>query len=297
VESFHLLIFIPLLFLIIYFYYSQSLLFTRRFWTLVGISTTFLFVAAIAGMFDPYERSKLHITKSLGNNLPHLFSLGSVIEFWHKLPVEYAGYVLVFLISLCWFIVKRKYLLAVVLVTFSCFYWLVVIMSSPEAARFYTEYLMLPLGFMAALPLIVEIIPSIQSVYTIVAIVIFCAIRLGIIYHNHIDYTRRLDIYQPYFDHIRSSKLNGVFVDPKIIDGKKAIITWGSGYESILISSLASPDSCKIVQIDKDLDKYRKYLDSDSSLVTIYAAYGQSQLPDQYFRLQGGKYEIITKQP
>jgi hypothetical protein len=86
-------------------------------------------------------------------------------------------------------------------------------------------------------------------------------------------------------------------VDKKAVDQKQAIMTWGSGYESILISSLQSPDSCRVVQIDENISKYDWCVNYDTSLVTIYAAWGESQLPKQYFRLRHGKYEILTKQP
>jgi hypothetical protein len=104
-------------------------------------------------------------------------------------------------------------------------------------------------------------------------------------------------VYAPYFKYAKEHGLNGVFVDDKLVDQNKAIMTWGSGYESILISSLISPDSCQMIQIDPDPEHYRWSLNADTSLVTIYGVWGKSQVPEGYFKLRGGKYQILTKQP
>ena len=299
IQSFHLLIFVPLFFLIIYFYYTRSSLFSKAFFVHASICLVLFFSRWIIGKHNPYEGSRVHLGTAFRKEMPHFFSLGSVAEFWHKLPLEYAGYVIAFFVSACWFISARKYLMFNVLVSFSVFYWLIIILTTPEASRFYTEYLMLPLGFIVLLPLIVEIIPVTNGPYAIALVLIFCTVRIATIYHSHIDYTRRLDIYQPYFDHIKKNKLNGVFVDSRLVDQKKAIITWASGFESILISSLHSPDSCMTVQFDSltDINRYGYFLNQDTDLVTVVGIWGKSQLPKRYFKLQGGKYEILTKQP
>jgi hypothetical protein len=295
IQTFHLLIFIPLCFLIIYFYSFYSLLFTKRFFIHISICTVSFIVRLIEGMNDSYESHKLNLGRSFAKHLPHFFSLGSVREFWHKLPFEYLGYAIVFIIAFSWLITSKKYLMAILLLCFSVFYWLLIIMTCTEIGRFYTEYLMLPLGFIAILPVVVEVIPRLQNVYIISIVLTFCIIRITIIYHTHIDYTKRLDIYQTYFNYINMNKLNGVFVDNQLIDQKKAIMTWGSGYESILISSLKSPDSCRVVQIDNDPNKYNYVLSCDTCLVTIYGVWDKSQLPNEYFKLGGGKYDIIKK--
>jgi hypothetical protein len=297
IQTFHPLIFIPMFFLLIYFYSSCLSLVSRRFIVHSGICIASFILRWWEGKHNWYENNKLEIGASFKEHLPHLFSLGSVREFWHKLPVEYAGYAIIFILVGCWMVYRRAYFMTAILILFSIGYWLLIVMACPEEGRFYSEYLMLPLGFMAALPLIYEILPRVQPNYLIPILLVFCTIRLGTIYHCHRDYTQRLTVYDPYFSYIEKHKLNGVIVDNKLIDQKQAIMTWGSGYESILISSLQSPDSCRVVQIDENISKYDWCVNYDTSLVTIYGVWGESELPKQYFRLRHGKYEILTKQP
>jgi hypothetical protein len=79
-----------------------------------------------------------------------------------------------------------------------------------------------------------------------------------------------------------------------LADKKKLLLAWGTGYESMLLSSLPSPDSCTIVQFDNDNDHYRNDAVSDTLLLTSLRVWGKSKVPQQYFRLRG-KYEIINE--
>jgi hypothetical protein len=188
---------------------------------------------------------------------------------------------------------QKKYLKSALLVALSVGYWVIIMVSAPQDTRFYTENMLLPLGFIAAIPLVVDIVPRYRSNYILLIFAVLSICRFGFIYAAHTDYTRRFEVYEPYYSVIRAKNLNGMFVDEKLIDQRKAIATWGSGYESILLSSLRSPDSCMIVQFDSDPLHYNYALEFDTSMVTIYGVWGKSCLPARYFKLKGGKYEIV----
>ena len=297
VQFFHPLLFFPMALAIIYYYDSESRLFSRRSILHLTVCLEAFGLRNVVGMLDTYERGKLNIGAAIKNNLPHFFSLDSVHVFLHKVPSAYLIYVSVLLAALTWLMLRKNYLRAGAVAVFSLGYWVLIMISSPEDARFYTENMLLPLGFMAALPVVVDILPEIKSGYAPVFFLLIILLRLGGIYQAHKDYTAHYAIYDPYFNYIKKNKLNGVFVPNKMIDQKKAISTWASGYESILISSLLSPDSCRVVQIVDDPNSMKWGLDNDSSLVTIYGVWGRSQLGERYFKPQGGKYEILTEQP
>jgi hypothetical protein len=296
IQFFYLLLFFPIAFVIIYYYDSESRLFSRRAVYHIFISVVVFGIRNVVGVFNPYERGKLDVGALIRNNLPHFFHLNSVHMFFQKLPSAYLIYILFLMAALIWLVWQQKYLRAVVVASFSLGYWLLIMISSPNDIRYYTENQLLPLGFLAALPIVVDMIPAIRWRYAPVLFLAAMIVRLGGIYQAHTDYTAHYAVYDPYFDHAKKNKLNGVFVANDLIDQKKAITTWASGYESMLISALVSPDSCRIVQIVDDPNTLSWGLNSDTSAVTIYGIWGQTQLAP-YFRLQGGKYEMITKQP
>jgi hypothetical protein len=297
IQFFHPLMFFPIVFLAIYYYDSETQLFTRKFYYYLLICIVSFGIRTIVGMFNTYEKGKLNIGDAIKNNLPHFLSLDSVHVFLSKLSSSYLIYISFLTIGIIWLIVNKKYLKLITLISFSFIYWVLIMISSQDDARFYTENMLLPLAFIAALPIVVDIIPAFGMRFIPALFFIVIIIRLGFIYYAHKDYSEHFSVYDPYFSYVKKNKLNGVFVDNKLIDQKKAIITWASGYESILISSLISPDSCRVVQIDNDPNKYSYALNYDTSLVTIYGVWGKGQLPKRYFRLAGGRYEIITKKP
>lgn len=296
VQFFHPLLFFPMALVIIYYYDSESGLFSRRATYHLAACVVAFGIRNVVGMFDTYERGKLNIGAAIRNNLPHFFSLDSVHVFFSKLTSAYLIYMVFLVVALIWLIVQRKYLRAMAVASFSLGYWMLIMISSPQDARFYTENMLLPLGFMAALPVVVDMIPSVRFSYLPLIFLIIILIRLGGIYQAHRDYTAHYAIYDPYFDYAKKNNLNGVFVANNLIDQQKAISTWASGYESILISSLVSPDSCRVVQIVDDPNTMVWSINNDTSLVTIYGVWGKAQL-QPYFKPQGGKYEMITKQP
>jgi hypothetical protein len=297
IQFFHPLIFFPLIFLVIYYYGSRPQLFSEKAFYHLMLCGIAFGIRDVVGMMDPYEKSKLNIGGAMKNNLPHFFSLGSVHAFVHKLPSSYFIYTLFLAVSLLWLTANRKYIKALALSIFSAGYWILIMVSSPQDTRFYTENMLLPLGFMVALAVAADIIPAIRARYIPLVFFVAIIIRLAFIYHAHRDYTAHFSIYRQYFDYIKKNKLTGLFVDERLVDRQRAISTWGSGYESILISSLVSPDSCRVVQIDPEPHHYNWAIDNDTSLITIYGVWHQSQLPQRYFRLSGGKYEMLIKQP
>lgn len=297
IQFLHPLLFFPIVFLIVYFYEFDSQLFSRKFLYHLTICIAVFGVRYMLGSNNWYESGKFDLMPALTNHLPHFFQLGSVVAFTQKLSSAYLIYIVLLSVSVMWLLINKQFLRCLILLIFSAGYWILIMISSADDARFYTENMLLPLGFLVSIPIVAEILPALKWKYMPIVFLILMIIRLAYIYHSHTDYTDRFRIYAPYFSYLHQHKLNGVIVDDKLIDQKKAIVTWSSGYESILLSGLRSADSCMIVQIDGDTAHYGKHINSDTSLVTIYEVWGNSQLPQQYIKLRGGRYQILTKQP
>ena len=295
VQFFHPILFFTILFLVIYYYDKRGSLFTPRAIIHMAFCCIAFVIRLVVGVLDVYEKGKLNIVKAIKKNLPHFFSLDSVHVFISKIHGEYLIYICVIIFAILWLLKRGQYIRGFAVFTFSLGYWILIMISSPLDQRFYTQNMLLPLGFIAALPIVVEIIPLYKSKFIAWLILVLLMVKMYMIYQAHSDYTDRYAIYDRYFDYCRTKNLNGVFVSDSLIDQKKAIITWGSGYESILISSLISPDSCRIIQIDPETIHYSFALDLDTNMVTKYGVWGQSSLPAEYFKLQHGKYEIINR--
>lgn len=293
IQTFHPLIFFPILLLIVYYYGTWDKLLSKASITHGTVAVAAFVLRFLIGMLSPYERGKLDIGKAVRENLPHFISLPSVHAFIHHIPTYYAIYILLMIASLLWLLWHRHYMKALALLSISFGYWILVMISSPPDVRFYTENMLLPLAFIAALPLVADIIPAYPLRYSVAAVALIIVLRLAGIYSAHQDYTAHYAAYDPFISLASGKRLNGLFVDEKRVDQQKAIITWASGYETMLTTSLVSPDSCLIIQLDPNPDQYSYALSFDTSAVTCYAIWNKSQLPPRYFKLQGGRYEIV----
>ncbi len=300
IQFFHPLIFFPLLFLQAYHYSGRSGLFSKDGIRYLSICIIAFTIRYVVGLSNSYEAGKLSVVNVELNPL-HLFSLNSVHVFAGRACHEYALYCVALSFALGWLMITGMYRKAILLLGFTLGYWLLIMISYPYDERFYTENMLLPLGFMVALAWVADILPAYRSSTMTGVIALAIAVRFAFIYHAHVDYTDRLDGYRSYFRYIESAKLNGVFVDERSADRERMITTWASGYESMLISSIDSPDSCMIVQID-DMSQpgnkayYTDALNADTAFVARYRTWRQSRVPQRYFRLRHGKYEMLPAQ-
>jgi hypothetical protein len=292
VQIFHLLVFLPILLLIVYYYDSISQLFSRKFLVHSGICIIAFIIRLIVAQNNLYERSKTNIFRNLRIHLPHLFSLHSVQDFAHKILTVYAIYAIALPASIIWLAYTGYYKRAAAVTLFSLGQWLMVIVTAADDTGFYLENMLLPIGFMAALPIVADMIPASKKSWAIV-FVLFIAIRVGFISHTDTTFQNRLAMYAPYYQYVKEKALKGVFIKSNLV-GKKYILTWGTGYESMLLSALASPDSCMIVQIDDDASRFGFARQADSSFVLDFDIWGRASVPERYFRLPKGGYEIIT---
>jgi hypothetical protein len=297
IQFLHPLLFFPIAFLVLYYYNTESQLFSAKALYHFALCIVAFAIRSILGRYNWYERDKLDIIPLVKNNLPHLFSLGSVHAFAKRIPSDYLIYILLLSAAMIWLIVHRKYLRSLILISFSVGYWVLIMIYSPADARFYTENMLLPLGFMTALAVVADMIAHLKMSYTIILIVLITGLRFGYLYHAHRDYTARFSVYDPYFDYLKKTNLKGILADDKLVDQKKIIVTWSSSFESLLISALKSPDSSRVVIFDGDTCHYSKSLYKDTVLITQIYVWNTSQLPEHYFKMPKGGYEILTKRP
>lgn len=294
IQIFHLLLFLPILFLVFYYYDSRSKLFSKQFLIHFTICLLSFFIRYRVAQGNWYERQKINIWSSMQDQLPHLFWLDSAHMLFNKMSV-YWIYFLTLAISIGWLAYAKKYLASFTVAAVSVGHWLLVVVTDPNDSGFYLENMLLPLGFIAALPIVADILPLYRSKWITTLVLLLLLIRISTIYEAHTKYTERLALYQPYIKYVQEKKINGVFVNDLQIDRKKYFMLWGSGYESMLLSSLASPDSCAIVQFDDGLSPKTAMMHSDTIPIMPLKVWGQVTLPERYFRLKGSDYDIYRK--
>ena len=293
VQLAHLLIFFPIVLLLVYYYGSFRRLMSVRCVVHFAICLIVFGIRYELAQQNWYESEKLDIWQNF-HNLPHLFSFASVQLFAHRLLSAYSIYFTALVMVLVWLFTSLRYLKALAVLLMSLSYWLLIVLCYPGEQGIYLENLFVPLSFIVALPLAVDIIP-LSGTRMMVVILIAMLLRIGFVYHTHSVFTDRLAVYEPYFKYAKKHKLTGVYVKSSMLsDTHKYFMMWGSGYESMLLSSLVSPDSCMMVCVDDDVSRYSSILKTDSILVIMNKTLNRADIPKKYFNLRRGGFQIIS---
>ena len=293
VQMAHLLIFFPIVLLLLYYYGSLRRLLSVQFLIHITLCLAVFAIRYKLAQQNWYESGKLDIWQNF-HNISHLFSFASVQLFAHRLLSAYSIYFASLLLVLIWLFISKQYLKGAAVLAMSLGYWLLVVLCYPGETGIYLENLFVPLGFMVALPLVADIIPAYGSRIAVTVLVVML-IRIGFVYSTHSVFTGRLAAYEPYFKYVRDHKLTGVYVKGSMLpDSHKYFMMWGSGYESMLLSSFDSPDSCMVVCVDDDVSHYSNILQADSVLVIMGKTFSQASIPVNYFNLRKGGFEIIS---
>jgi hypothetical protein len=69
------------------------------------------------------------------------------------------------------------------------------------------------------------------------------------------------------------------------------VMTWASGYESLILSSIEGPAFSKSIVIDNDLTSYQPYLQADTLTLAKWAVWTAKDLPQNYFLMRPGYYK------
>jgi hypothetical protein len=290
VQVFHLLLFLPILFLVIYYYDSISRLFSKQFFIHILLCLVAFTYRYYTATHDWYERGKINIWSNLRTNLPHVFSLESAQLLFRNMHF-YFIYFAVLVMGVLWLLFSKKYFRALVVIAFSVGHWLLVVVTDPNDSGFYLENMLLPLGFIAALSFVADILPSNRWLAPLFALLMI--VRVVTIYDAHEKYSDRLKTYDRYIRYARSTYLNGVFVDANRTDKDKFFMPWGSGFESMLLSGLDGNDGCVIVQIDSEPARFDSLMHSGTLPIMTGPTWDKAKIPPQYFKFKGKGYEII----
>lgn len=252
-----------------------------------GIFTCFYFLKIKLFYYNNHDHESFLTIKKIPENAIDFFHLRVTENFFNYLFLHYSLYLIAFIAVNIYFIIHRKRIMILIL-NFSSIIYLFIINTSianPELL-FYNESHYLMLGFFVSIPLCFEILPAIRKTGLLIFIFsIGFIFRCADIAVDHKKFSQRiewLENFQNETDHLDSKKL---FVTEKQVPMDILMVTWGSSYESLLISALKNPDNPRSILIDYDLDKKEWALDQNKSFFTHWEIFQYKNLPEKYFRL------------
>jgi hypothetical protein len=151
--------------------------------------------------------------------------------------------------------------------------------------------MMLPVGIFVLLPFVQIVTGNVnfQKAGPVLILGII-TIRLVFIFNTHQVYTNRLNWYQGKFDEMDRLHTQRLMLKDKDIPIDTLVMTWASGYESLILSSVNGPQYTKSIVIDNDLKPYEPYLKTDTLTLAKWGVWGAKDLPKNYFLMRRGYY-------
>ncbi|MCW5906728.1 MAG: hypothetical protein KIS94_02630 [Chitinophagales bacterium] len=289
----HPLIILSLIFGVSYFFLNKEIA-LPKFIAILSLAVLVLICKSLFLKTGNYEAGKMGGVKNFITLFPHYFTTKSWVFFFRQLVGDYAGYFWVTLLVAGYYLKNRFYVKLVWVVGFSIAYLLLVNVSFPDLEKnTYLQNLHLPLGFMIALPLVYEILPKAKLQLWVAAIVLLFAFRLGMIWQSHTFYTGRIAAIENLLEKSKAQPTNKFWVEDNVLKPEIFGETWAFSYETLLLSSIPSPDSTRTIEVQSVVEQYAFLLESDFVFINRYHGWDGNTLPPRYFNLKHSKYQKL----
>lgn len=290
---FHPLLFISLCFGIGFFLLDKQIDF-RKFLAVLATAIVVLLFKSLFLKTGTYESGKMGGVKNFLVLFPNYFTTKSTCFFFHQLVGDYAGYFLIVILVVGYYLKKRIYSKMAWVVSGMTVYLLLVNVSFPDLEQStYLQNLHLPLGFMIALPLVFDVLPNTKPVAWITALIVLFVFRFGMIYQSHNFYTNRVTALRVLMEKSKVQTTNKFWIEDTALVPEVYGETWALSYETLLLSSIPSPDSTRTIEMQSVVEQNAFLLDADYVFINRYHSWDGNTLPSKYFNLKHSKYQKL----
>lgn len=256
-------------------------------------------------VFGPagYDVNAMGRANNLRNLFPHYFNLQSNRDLLHWCLGDYFLLPLAFLAVTGFYFWQKKWYKLLITGGFFLGYLLLVNVSFANGDnRFYIENLYLPLVLLLAVPFAFDLLPyflaqqqgnPVRIKWAFGVLSILLAVRLLQIGVAHQSWTARLDWERELLSTTANLPQPKIILPESQVPMDKLIMTWGSSFEFMLLSSLESPDQTRMITIDEDPAHLQWATDQRRSVITEWEVWKYEELPKRYFNPQDTSlYEV-----
>lgn len=153
---------------------------------------------------------------------------------------------------------------------------------------------MLPVALMSALPFCIEILPQVSPRWAGIALAAIFTFRLVNIYNEHEPFTERVTYLNKVLDHTRQYNSTRFWIKE---EGLKNLVGlyWALPYETLMLSSIPSPDSARTIELHSIVEGNEWMLISDTTFINCCWGWTTTTMPHHYFRLDTNDYVFISE--
>ena len=233
--------------------------------------------------------------------LTHFFSQDVVHHFANRLLDFYIYPIILYCIVLLWHITHRQWLRMAYGIVFNiCFIAMTVVVYRLESSPIGVERSFLPLMFFAGLPFLCEILPSLGDRKQKAFILLFSALLLlafGKIADTSRKYHQRLEKIEEIAEAALKTEQHKLVTDKESIQGVFKIDSWGTAFESIIITSLGDIGNTVTLFVEEEtIDKERADYQTSDCFIAVpwWRLWPLTTLNPNYFKLPEQPYKQLT---
>ncbi len=232
-----------------------------------------------------YDQNAFSLLKMIPEKARYFLVLTPTKNFISYLFIHYYFWLIGFLFLLFNYFKKRNWNKLLLLGSFTVIYLFVVNTCFADGnLKFYMESHYLMLGFFISIPLSLEVFPSIKKNNLLLLILApGLLIRCADLTLNHKKFSERIswmENFQAKTNHLKNKKL---LIHDASVPMDTLLITWGSAYETWLLSSLKTPQNQRSILIDYELETLKSLTVENKSFFTRWGLFAYSDLPVKYF--------------
>jgi hypothetical protein len=291
----HPLAIIPLAFMHGYWLLQRESLRGHIVWLIPLLAITIWCVKTFSGNFS-YDANRISSLRNFIDLFPDYFTIYSNRIFLKLCRDDFFLAIGMLIANIVFYISRRKWLKLIWLLAFFGGYLLLINVSlASGVARFYMELQYQPLALMVAVPFVLETLPALAPRPIAIAVLTVVLItRLGMIAWHHQPYTTRVNWHQAMIRSLAGRDGNRYLIDERDAPMGKLILSWASGFESLIVSSLINSGVVKTYLIDDDINRFDRV--REDLYQTEWETWPASALPGKYFQLAPSSYQILRKE-
>lgn len=245
-----------------------------------------------------YERQKMLDFKTFSEQLPNIFELPSTLYFEQFVKDNFLSFSIIMAVVFFLFIKSKKWLLMSFFISFTLGYLLLILITyyRGESPVMYENYFVLIGCFFAvSLPFLLK--SESKKYLTLIVIVPILLINSIGIFNGHYTMTKRIEYLERLIKQGRTFEKQKFLVDHRNFAWQFGWIKWAVPFETVLLSSLSSPDSSVTIFIPENMNQFDSLIDKENIFLGPDWAitwFGSQNLNKNYFHLPSSGYEKLS---
>lgn len=234
-----------------------------------------------------YDAEQLSLRENFISYFPHYFALPSFENFLRWCIKDWYLYALLVFAVHGYYLWKREWLKLALQVAFTAGFLLIVNVTHPHTEKVFIECYYQALAVFILFPFVFELLPALRGRSVLILLSAIFFLRLNTIFHTQHKYRNRLNQVREVL-----ASTPGKFVLPlEAYPAQSGMMTWGIPYESVLLTSLQSPDSCRSFAVLRDISTVQR---GERLVYTVFGKVDYANLNPVYFRPKAQPYRIIS---